>query len=136
MTTTVTIGVGEKIWETLTPDDYAALLAWFERNGIDPNEIRNDRLVTIANGVIDCWATNPVAPAGSRIIEATWTVGDLPDVHLEAPVIEDMEPGLAERVHALWLARVEKYAAIAAQVAGAHAAAEAADKVRKDAGLD
>ncbi|MFC5268444.1 hypothetical protein ACFPJ1_40600 [Kribbella qitaiheensis] len=134
MTTTVTIGANAEIWDSLSMPDYEALLEWFRVNGIDPKEIRSDRRITIAAGVIDWWGINPVV-TGSEVLETSWTSGDLPDVHLKSPVVEDMDAGLAERVHAVYVARVEKYAGIAAKVAGAHAAADAAEKVRKDAGL-
>lgn len=134
MTTTVTIGAGSDMEVDLTTDDFHALLDWFARNGIDPGEIRTNHQITIGNGLIDWWGINPVV-TGSQLVETSWTSGDLPDVHLKTPVIEDMEAGLAERVQAVYVARVEKFAGIAAGVAGAHAAAEAAEKVRKDAGL-
>jgi hypothetical protein len=127
VTTTVTIGANEHLWETLTQPDFDALLDWFRRNGVEPDEIRNERQLTVARGIIDYWAINPVV-TGKQVIEATWTEGELPNVHLHAPVVEEMEPGLAERVHALWVARVEGNAQIAAQIAGAHAAAEYREK--------
>jgi hypothetical protein len=133
-TTTVTIGANENIWDSLSKPDYEALLDWFRVNGINPEEIRTDHQITIAAGVIDWWGINPVV-TGSEVVEVSWTSGDLPDVHLKSPVVEDMEAGLAERVQAVYVARVEQYAGIAAKVAGAHAAADAAEKVRKDAGL-
>ncbi|HEY3559642.1 MAG TPA: hypothetical protein VGL05_19370 [Kribbella sp.] len=134
MTTTVTIAANEEIWDSLSKPDYEALLEWFRANGVNPDEIRTDRQIVIAAGVIDWWGINPVV-TGAEVLEVSWTSGDLPDVHLKSPVIEDMEAGLAERVQAVYVARVEKYAGIAAKVAGAHAAADAAEKVRKDAGL-
>lgn len=134
MTTTVTIGAGEQVWETLSPEDNEALLDWFRRNDIDPTEVRNDEQITIANGQIDYWATNPIV-TGKQVIEMSWTDGELPNVHIQAPVVEDMDPGLAERVHALWVARVEKYAGIAGDVAAALARAEAESKVRRESGL-
>lgn len=135
MTTTVTIGAGEKVWEILTPEDNEALLDWFRRNGLDPADIRHEQQITIADGIIDFWGINPITPPGATVAEVTWTDGELPNVHMRAPVVEDMEPGLAERVQALWVARVEKYAGIAGEVAAAHARADAEAKVRRDAGL-
>lgn len=134
MTTNVTIGANEDIWDSLSKPDYQALLEWFRVNGVNPDEIRSDRQIVVAAGVIDWWGINPVV-TGAEVVEVSWTSGDLPVVHLKTPVVEDMEAGLADRVQAVYVARVEKYAGIAAQVAGAHAAAEASDKVRKEAGL-
>lgn len=134
MTTTVIIGAGTNLEDDLTREDFRALLEWFERNGVNPKEVRTDHEITIAAGVIDWWGVNPVV-TGAEVVEVSWTSGDLPDVHLKSPMVEDMEAGLAERVQAVYVAHVEKYAGIAAQVAGAHAAAEAAEKVRKEAGL-
>lgn len=135
MTTTVTIGAGEQVWETLTPEDNEALLDWFRRNGLDPTEVRNDHEIVIANGLIDYWTSSHTRPADGILVEGSWTVGDRPDMHYQAPVVEEMDHGLAERVQALWVARVEKYAGIAGQVAAAQARAEAEDKVRREAGL-
>jgi hypothetical protein len=134
VTTTVTIAANADMWDSLSKPDYESLLEWFRANGINPEEIRTDHQITIASGLIDWWGINPVV-TGSAVVETSWTSGDLPDVHLKTPVIQEMDAGLAERVQAVYVARVEKYAQIAADVAGAHAAAEAADKVRKDAGL-
>lgn len=134
MTTTVTIGAGTNLEDDLTPQDFRDLLDWFTRNGVDPGEVRSDRQITIAAGLIDWWGVNPVV-TGAEVVEVSWTSGELPVVHLKSPVVEDMEAALAERVQAVYVARVEKYAGVAAKVAGAHAAADAAEKVRKDAGL-
>lgn len=134
MTTTVTIGANADIWDELSKPDYEALQDWFRANGVNPAEIRTDHKIVIAGGVIDWWGINPVI-TGAEVVEMSWTSGDLPDVHLKSPVVEDMDAGLAERVQAVYVTRVEKYAQIAADVAGAHAAADAAEKVRKDAGL-
>jgi len=135
MTTNVTIGAGEQVWETLTPEDNEALLDWFRRNDIDPTEVRNDKEIVIANGLVNYWTFSNNRPSDATVVEATWTAGDPPNMHYQAPVVEEMDPGLAERVHALWVARVEKYAAIAGQVAAAQARADAETKVRRDAGL-
>lgn len=131
MTTTVTIGAGEKIWDTLSLEDNDALRDWLHRNGLDSAELRSERQLTVANGLIDCWSVNPVIPAGAKVIEISWASNELPDVHLQTPVVEDMEPGLAERVNALWVARVEWQAGIAGKLA----AAEAEAKVWREAGF-
>lgn len=128
MTTTVTIGVNEQLWETLTQPDFDALLDWFRRNGIDPADIPIDQQVRIARGTIDYWSIGDKRPGGTTVLELRSEFDDRFLQHLVSPVVEEMDEGLAERVHALWVARVEGNAQIAAKVAGAHAAAEYRDK--------
>jgi hypothetical protein len=130
-TTTVTIGANEQLWETLTQPDFEALLDWFRRNGVDPEAIPNSRKVRIADGAIDYWSTGDKRPGGTMVVELRMEFDERPLQHLVSPVVEDMEPGLAERVHALWVARVEGNAQIAAQVAAAHAAAEYREKANQ-----
>lgn len=84
MTTTVTIGANEDIWDSLSNPDYQALLEWFRVNGVNPDEIRSDRQIVVAAGVIDWWGINPVV-TGAEVVEVSWTSGDLPVVHLKTP---------------------------------------------------
>jgi len=104
-TTTVTIGANEHLWETLLEGDFDALLDWFRRNGVDPEAIPNNRQVRIAAGAIDYWSIGDTRPGGTTVLELRAEFDERPLQHLVSPVVEEMDEGLAERVHALWVAR-------------------------------
>lgn len=93
------------------PEQVEAFFAWMRSNGVDPNGVPMDKLLTIERNTIDFWwytkAETP-EPEGADSLERTWSAGDYPLSHLQMrikiPMPEDLQVAL-RAVNDRWLAQ-------------------------------
>lgn len=93
------------------PEHVDAFFAWLRSNGVDPNGVPMDKLMTVERDVIDFWWwTKPRTPEpeGAQGLERSFASGDYPlshlQVHIKTPLPEDLEIAL-RAVNDRWTAR-------------------------------
>lgn len=96
------------------PEHVEAFFAWMRSNGVDPNGVPMDKLLTIDQNIVDFWwwtKDSTPEPEGAHSLERAFASGEYPLSHLQmaikTPLPEDLEVAL-RAVNDRWLAKQAK----------------------------